>query len=54
MVVADTEEFVTRIKQAAVEKGYKHFRILVKYVGFSHYQQYCPATQPEAQAHWKL
>jgi hypothetical protein len=36
VVVADAGEFVTRIKQAAVAKGYKHFRSLVKYVDFSH------------------
>lgn len=35
VVVADAGEFVTRIKQAAVAKGYKHFRRLVKYVDFS-------------------
>lgn len=35
VVVADAAEFVTRIKQAAVAKGYKHFRSLVKYVDFS-------------------
>ena len=35
VVVADAGEFVTRIKQAAKAKGYKHFRSLVKYVDFS-------------------
>lgn len=35
VVVADAGEFVTRVKQAAIEKGYKHFRSLVKYVDFS-------------------
>lgn len=35
VVVTDAEEFVTRVKEAAVEKGYKHFRSLVEYVDFS-------------------
>ena len=35
VVVVDAGEFVTRVKQAAVAKGYKHFRSLVKYVDFS-------------------
>lgn len=35
VVIADAVEFVTRVKQAAIEKGYKHFRSLVKYVDFS-------------------
>ncbi len=37
VVVADAGEFVTRIKNAAIDKGYKHFRSLVKYVDFSQY-----------------
>lgn len=35
VVVADAGEFVTRIKQAALAKRYKHSRSLVKYVDFS-------------------
>jgi hypothetical protein len=35
VVVVNAGEFVTRIKRAAIEKGYKHFRSLVKYVDFS-------------------
>jgi hypothetical protein len=35
VVIADAETFVTRVKQAAIEKGYKHFRSLVEYVDFS-------------------
>lgn len=35
VVVTDAGEFVTRIKQAAIEKGYKHVRSLVRYVDFS-------------------
>jgi hypothetical protein len=35
VVIADAKTFVTRVKQAAIEKGYKHFRSLVEYVDFS-------------------
>ena len=35
VLVTDAAEFVTRIKQAAIKKGYKHFRGLVKYADFS-------------------
>ncbi|WP_158414208.1 hypothetical protein [Halomonas sp. KO116] len=33
--MADAGAFVTRIKQAAIDKGYRHFRSLVKYADFS-------------------
>lgn len=35
VIVADAGEFVARIKQAAINKGYQHFRSLVKYADFS-------------------
>lgn len=35
VIVADAGEFVTRIKQAAMNKGFQHFRSLVKYADFS-------------------
>ncbi|WP_339934660.1 hypothetical protein [Vreelandella glaciei] len=35
VIVADAGAFVTRIKQAAIDKGYRHFRSLVKYADFS-------------------
>jgi len=35
VIVADAGEFVARVKQAAVDKGYRHFRSLVKYTDFS-------------------
>lgn len=35
VIVIDAGEFVTRVKQAAVKKGYRHFRGLVEYVDFS-------------------
>lgn len=35
VVVFDAAEFVTRVKQAAIEKGYKHYRSLVEYKDFS-------------------
>ena len=35
VIVADAGEFVTRVKRAAIEKGYRHFRSLVKYVDLS-------------------
>lgn len=35
VVIADAGTFVTRVKQTAIKKGYKHFRRLVEYVDFS-------------------
>lgn len=35
VIIADAGEFVTRIKHAALDKGYHHFRGLVKYADFS-------------------
>lgn len=35
VVIVDTGEFVTRVKKAAIDKGYRHFRSLVKYEDFS-------------------
>lgn len=35
VVIVDAREFVTRVKRAAINKGYKHFRSLVNYVDFS-------------------
>jgi len=35
VIILDAPEFVTRIKRAAIKKGYKHYRGLVKYVDLS-------------------
>jgi len=35
VIVVDAGEFVTRIRQAAINKGFRHFRSLVEYVDFS-------------------
>lgn len=35
VIVADAEEFVTRVKEASLNKGYRYFRSLVKYEDFS-------------------
>lgn len=35
VLVVDAAEFVTRVKKAAIDKGYHHYRSLVKYVDFS-------------------
>lgn len=35
VIVADAGAFVTRVKEAALNKGYRHFRSLVKYEDFS-------------------
>lgn len=35
VIVLDAAEFVVRIKKAAIDKGYLHFRSLVKYADFS-------------------
>ncbi len=52
VVVTDVGEFVTRIKQAAIEKGYKHFRSLVEYTDFSQdYVEAGPFVKDEAFAH---
>uniref|UniRef100_B3EJU9 Uncharacterized protein n=1 Tax=Chlorobium phaeobacteroides (strain BS1) TaxID=331678 RepID=B3EJU9_CHLPB len=52
VVVTDVGEFVTRVKQAAIEKGYKHFRSLVKYVDFSQDDfEVGPFVKDQAYAH---
>lgn len=35
VVIPNAGEFVTRVKEAAIDKGYRHFRGLVKYEDFS-------------------
>lgn len=35
VVIVHAEKFVTKVKQAAIEKGYEQFRSLVEYVDFS-------------------
>lgn len=35
VIVADAGEFLTRVKEAALNKGYRHFRSLVKYEDLS-------------------